>query len=573
MIKTIINRKPTADSNAAIDSLSDRILINRGVAPDEPLDYGLTNLLAFDSLKDIDKAVALLFEAVSKQNKILIVGDFDADGATSSALCKLVLEKFGAKNINYLVPNRFDYGYGLSAELVELAQEQKPDLIITVDNGISSIEGVEKAKSYGIKVLITDHHLAGDVLPQADAIINPNQPDDKFPSKNLAGVGVVFYLLLAFRAHLRKQNWFSEHRLEEPNLAHYLDLVALGTVADLVPLDINNRILVKQGLRLIKASKARLGILELLNLSKRKLAKVKSSDLGFAIGPRLNAAGRLDDMSLGIECLLAQDKSTANEYAQILHSLNSDRQEVEQDMQQDALKILAEQDFSLACEHSICMYQEHWHQGVVGLLASRVKDKVNKPCIVFANDNDEMLKGSARSIKQVHIRDALALVDARHPSLIEKFGGHAMAAGLSLKKKNLTIFEQAFDQAVEVLLDGNSIENAIETDGELASSELSLQSVAMLEALGPFGQAFPEPLFHGDFKVLSQRIVGQNHLKLQLQPINSEQAISAIAFRVELEQWSDKADFIRVAYQLDINDYYHQDELQLIIQYIERIEI
>ncbi|NVJ67384.1 MAG: single-stranded-DNA-specific exonuclease RecJ [Gammaproteobacteria bacterium] len=569
MNKTIISRNPKFDLLKTDLSLSQRILANRGLDPNEEIDYGLANLLSFELLKDIDKAVALLFEVIKQQQKILIVGDFDADGATSSALCKLVLQQFGAQYVDYLVPNRFDYGYGLSPELVSLAKDKNPDLIITVDNGISSIEGVKKAKSLGIKVLITDHHLAGDELPEADAIINPNQPDDEFPSKNLAGVGVVFYLLLALRAYLREQQWFEQNDLPEPNLAHYLDLVALGTVADLVPLDTNNRILVKQGLRLIKAGKARLGIAELLSLAKRKLPKVKSSDLGFAVGPRLNAAGRLDDMSLGIECLLAQDKATANEYAQILHSLNSDRQEVEQDMQQDALQILAEQDFNSAFEHSICLYQEHWHQGVVGLLASRVKDKLNKPCIVFANDSEETLKGSARSVKQVHIRDALALVNAKHPALIDKFGGHAMAAGLSLKKSNLPEFEAAFDQAVELLLNGKSIENSIETDGVLQNHELNLQSVSELETLGPFGQAFPEPLFHGDFKVLSQRIVGKNHLKLQLQPVDSNQAISAIAFRVEPEHWIEPVQTIRAAYQLDINDYYEQAELQLIIQYLE----
>ena len=572
MQKTITNRSLASKFNHLNLSLSQRILANRGLDPNDEVDYSLGKLLSFESLKDIDKAVALLFDALDNQENILVVGDFDADGATSSALCKLVLEQFGAKHVDYLVPNRFDYGYGLSPELVELAKEKNPSLIITVDNGISSIEGVKKAKSLGIKVLITDHHLAGDTLPKADAIINPNQPDDQFPSKNLAGVGVVFYLLLALRSELRDKKWFEQQAIQEPNLSHYLDLVALGTVADLVPLDANNRILVKQGLRLIKAGKARLGITELLAMAKRKLHKVKSSDLGFAVGPRLNAAGRLDDMSLGIECLLAQDKSTANEYAQILHSLNSDRQEVEQDMQQDALRILAEQNLSSEFEHSICLYQEHWHQGVVGLLASRVKEKLNKPCIVFANDNEETLKGSARSVKQVHIRDALAWVDAKYPELIDKFGGHAMAAGLSLKKQNLAQFEEAFNQAVEVLLNGNSIENSIETDGALKVEELNLHSVAELEALGPFGQAFPEPLFHGDFKVLSQRIVGQNHLKLQLQPLDSSQTVAAIVFRVEPEEWLEPVQMIRAAYQLDINDYFEQAELQLIIQYLERIE-
>lgn len=572
MKRIITTRKSCSEFSIAQPDLAQKILANRGIDPDMPPELSLSKLLPFDELKDIEKAVEILFEALSNNESILIVGDFDADGATSSALCKLVLERFGAKKVSYLVPNRFEYGYGLSPELVELAREQKPDLIITVDNGISSIAGVEKAKSLGIKVLVTDHHLAGDELPEADAIVNPNQPNDEFASKNLAGVGVLFYVLLALRSYLREQNWFQKNNIEEPNLAHYLDLVALGTVADLVPLDMNNRILVKQGLRLIKAGKARPGILELLNLSKRKLNKVKSSDLGFAVGPRLNAAGRLDDMSLGIECLLAEDKSTAHEYAQILHSLNSDRQEVEQDMQQDALQILDEQDLSEAFDHSICLYQPHWHQGVVGLLASRIKEKLNKPCIVFANDTDEMLKGSARSVKEVHIRDALALVDAKHPELIEKFGGHAMAAGLSLRTEYLEMFKESFDQAITQLLAGELIENSIETDGELEVEDFTIDSVAKLEALGPFGQAFPEPLFHGDFKVLNQRIVGQNHLKLALQNLDSGQVISAIAFRVEPNDWQQKVHKVRAVYQLDINDYFDQAELQLIIQHLERLD-
>ncbi len=570
MNKTIRVRQSKYSEQEQQLTLTQRILANRNLNPEQTLDYGLAKLLPFTELKDIDKAVALLFGAISNNRNILIVGDFDADGATSATLCKLVLERFGASHVDYLVPNRFDYGYGLSPELVELASTKKPDLIITVDNGISSIAGVVKAKALGIKVLITDHHLAGEQLPNADAIVNPNQPGDQFASKNLAGVGVLFYVLLALRKHLREQNWFNDERAE-PNLAHYLDLVALGTVADLVPLDENNRILVKQGLRLIRSGKCRPGISELLALTKRKLSKVKSSDLGFAVGPRLNAAGRLDDMSLGIECLLAPDKNTANEYAQILHSLNSDRQEVEQDMQQDAQQILAEQKLEVTNKQSICLYQSHWHQGVVGLLASRVKDKINKPCIVFADESATVLKGSARSIKQVHIRDALALVDAQHPGMINKFGGHAMAAGLSIEKSMLEQFKQAFDGAVKTLLAGELIENTIESDGELLASELNIQSVNDLESIGPFGQGFPEPVFHGIFDVLNQRIVGQNHLKLTLSNEQLKQPVSAIAFRVEPSEWQDKANRIRVAYQLDINDYFAQPELQLIITFIEKV--
>ncbi len=573
MKKEICIRKASNEHANKTLKLTQRILANRGLNPEANINYDLASLLPFHQLTDINKAVKLLFEALNQQQKILIVGDFDADGATSAALCKLVMEKFGAKNIQYLVPNRFDYGYGLSPELVELAKEQLPDLIITVDNGISSIAGVKRAKELGIKVLVTDHHLAGDELPMADAIVNPNQPDDNFPSKNLAGVGVLFYVLLALRSFLREQNWFSDKGIDEPNLAHYLDLVALGTVADLVPLDYNNRILVKQGLRLIKAGKARPGILELLTLAKRKVNKVKSSDLGFAIGPRLNAAGRLDDMSIGIECLLADDKKSAYDFAQILHSLNSDRQEVEQDMQQDAMSLLEQQDLVLSDEQSLCLYQEHWHQGVVGLLASRVKDKINKPCIVFANDTNEMLKGSARSVQQVHIRDALAIVDAKYPQLIHKYGGHAMAAGLSLEKKHYSKFCQVFDEAVKIILNGQSIENVIETDGELAANDFQISSVHAIDSIGPFGQAFPEPSFSGEFDVLNQRIVGGNHLKLTLRHPDNGQTVSAIAFRVEPMDWQNKAQRVKIVYQLDINDYFEQEELQLLIQYIERLQV
>ncbi len=571
MNKIIRHRQPQVpiSENA---SLVERVLANRGISSEKELNYSLSNLLPFNKLKDIDKAIKILYQTISQNQKILIVGDFDADGATSSALCKLVLEKCGAKCIDYLVPNRFDYGYGLSSELVEVAKEQQPDLIITVDNGISSIKGVKLAKTYGIKVIITDHHLAGDSLPEADAIINPNQPDDEFPSKNLAGVGVLFYLMLALRSYLREQHWFENNRLQEPHLSHYLDLVALGTVADLVPLDYNNRILVHYGLRLMRAQKARPGILELLTLAKRKPNKVSSSDLGFAVGPRLNAAGRLDDMSLGIECLLAPDKQKANEYAQILHSLNMDRQEVEQDMQQQALAILKEQTLEENFDNSLCLYQADWHQGVVGLLASRIKEKVNKPCIVFANENDVMLKGSARSVKEVHIRDALALVDAQNPNLIRKFGGHAMAAGLSIELVKLPEFTQKFEQAVNHLLTGKRIENCIETDASLTDQEFNLESVKALDTLEPFGQAFPEPLFDGEFLVLDQKIVGQNHLKLLLKTLTDEKPISAIAFRVDPQSWQYKADKIHAVYRLGINDYYNQPELQLIIQQLEKIK-
>lgn len=574
--KNIVRRQPKVNVQYdGIDSqLVTRILQNRGVASSADVDYSLTNLLHFEKLKDIALAADIVFKFIQEQKNILIVGDFDADGATSCALAILGLKALGAKCVDYLVPNRFEYGYGLSPELVTVAQEKSPDIIITVDNGISSIEGVRAAKALGIDVIITDHHLAGENLPGADAIVNPNQPDDEFESKSLAGVGVMFYLLLALRHRMLEDKWFEKESIAMPNLAHYLDLVALGTVADLVPLDTNNRILVAQGLKLIRASRCRVGIQALLEVNKKLASKVRSSDLGFSIGPRLNAAGRLDDMSLGIECLLANDKETAMEYADILHSLNSDRQQVEKSMQHDAMQKLARLNISenlKASQNTVSLYQDDWHQGVVGLLASRIKDKVNRPCVVFANADEFSLKASARSVKQIHIRDALALVDARYPDVIDKFGGHAMAAGLSLHKKNLPAFIDAFEAVVTEMLGGQSFENDILSDGNLSAHDFTIETAEVIQRYGPFGQRFPEPKFDGEFRVLEQRIVGENHLKLSLKVAGLDKPVAAIAFRVDTQLWLDKAESIRAVYSLDINDYFNIPELQLIIDYIERL--
>ena len=574
-MKKIIRQRSSQEGIKPITSSSvlNRVYSYRGIQDLAELDYSLARLLPYHDLKGMDEAVALLAEAITEQQRILVVGDFDADGATSSALAKLVLTAFGAKHVDYLVPNRFEFGYGLSPELIEVAKELKPDLIVTVDNGISSIAGVSAAQQAGIKVLVTDHHLAGDELPQANAIVNPNQPGDMFPSKNMAGVGVVFYVLLALRARLREDNWFESQVIEEPNLAHYLDIVALGTVADVVPLDSNNRLLVHNGLKLIRAGRCRPGIQALLKLAKRQLAKVTATDLGFSVGPRLNAAGRLDDMSVGIECLLAEDEGAAKELAEILHSLNSDRRQVEQEMQDEALSKLEEVDWHTGeFDHSVCLYEPHWHQGVVGLLASRIKEKVNKPCIVFANADEVSIKGSARSVKEVHIRDALALVDSRHPQLVEKFGGHAMAAGLSMPLNNLEKFQRAFEKAVADLLNGKMIEDVIETDGELKQEDMTIETAHELALAGPFGQGFPEPAFDGEFIVLNHRIVGENHLKLTLQACDQQAPIPAIAFRIDVEEWlSQPAQKIRAVYKPDINDYYNVPELQLMIQYFERL--
>ena len=566
-----IRRRVSNTEHALTESsLLNRVYSNRGITSAEELDYQLSKLEPFHSLAGIDSATELLWQSLLGEEKVLIVGDFDADGATSSALAKLVLSRLGM-TVDYLVPNRFDYGYGLSPELVEVAKGMSPDLIITVDNGISSIAGVEAAKAAGIKVLVTDHHLAGDELPKADAIVNPNQPGDEFPSKNLAGVGVVFYVLLAFRALLREKKWFELSDVAEPNLAHYLDLVALGTVADVVPLDKNNRILVEHGLKLIRAMKCRLGILELLKVAKRDPAKIKSTDLGFAVGPRLNAAGRLDDMGLGIECLLSDSQDKSIEYAQILHSLNTDRQQVEQEMQDEALAQIESMSFDdQEQSSSLCLYEPHWHQGVVGLVASRLKERTYRPCIVFANADEAYIKGSGRSVEEVHIRDALALVDAKNPGLIDKFGGHAMAAGLSLHKDKFEEFRSAFDDAVQQVLGDSIMEDVVETDGALMPQEYQLASAELLSSAGPFGQGFAEPAFDDEFKVLNQRIVGENHLKLTLEKAGCPTPISAIAFRVDPAQWSQPVSNIRAVFRPDINDYY-QKELQLIITHLEPV--
>lgn len=545
-----------------------RIYAARGVAHAAELEKGLARLLPAHLLKGMDAAVQLLSQALERRQRILIVGDFDADGATASCVGVLGLRMLGAAHVDYLVPNRFDYGYGLTPEIVAVALERQPDLLVTVDNGISSLEGVAAAQAAGLKVLVTDHHLPGAQLPAADAIVNPNQPGCEFPSKALAGVGVMFYVLLALRAHLRSNGWFAQQNIQEPNLAELLDLVALGSVADVVPLDANNRILVHQGLARIRAGRARPGLQAILNVARRDHRRLVSTDLGFIVGPRLNAAGRLDDISLGIECLLCEDADGALWRAQQLEQLNQDRKHIEQSMQREALVQL--KDLPLDnLPFGLCLFEPEWHQGVIGILASRMKERYHRPVIAFADAGGGLLKGSARSIPGLHIRDTLDAVAARFPELISKFGGHAMAAGLSLQAIHYEAFAKAFDAEVRRQLTADDLTGRIYSDGCLAAHEFDLQLAQQLRHAGPWGQRFPEPLFHGDFKIISQRLVGEKHLKLVLQSAQNAPALDAIAFNIDLDVWPNPTiHHAQVAYTLDINEFRGNQSLQLMVSSI-----
>ncbi len=545
-----------------------RIFAARQICDTSELDYSLKGLHPHALLQGIDGAVHLLADGLKSGKRILIVADFDADGATSCALAIRGLTAMGCKNIQYVVPNRFEFGYGLSPEIVEVAEEYEPDILITVDNGISSIEGVARARAKGMDVLITDHHLPADTLPVANAIVNPNQPDDPFPSKTLAGVGVMFYVLIALRSHLRDTKWFEANNIAEPNLAEWLDLVALGTVADVVPLDRNNRILVAQGLARIRSAKCCPGIRELLNVSKRTLHNITAQDLSFAVAPRLNAAGRLTDMSLGIECLLADDDMAAINMAAELNQLNQERREIQAEMQAQAMLDIAHLDLKdqNSLPNGVCLFDELWHQGVVGILAGKIKDQLQRPVIVFARDRDGLIKGSARSINGVHIRDVLDTIASRHPDVVNKFGGHAMAAGLTIRESDFEQFEKLFDEITGLFMADIDNHGHIITDGELAENELSFELAELISASGPWGQGFPEPLFDGQFEIVSSRIVGEKHLKLQLRRPGSAQTIEAIAFNMTDRAWPTGTRQVQVLYRLDINEYAGRRQLQLVIQ-------
>lgn len=548
-----------------------RVYAARGVRDADELDYAAGRLARPEHLAGMDSAVDLLFRHLP-DGRILIVGDFDADGATSTALLKSALEACGARQVDYLVPNRFEFGYGLSPELVDVALEKRPELVITVDNGISSIAGVARARQAGVDVLVTDHHLPGLEWPQANAILNPNLPDQGFPSRHLAGVGVVFYLMLGLRQRLREENWFAAQGLDEPNLADWLDLVALGTVADLVPLDGNNRILVHQGLQRIRQGRLRPGLDALIRVAGRVRADLSPADLGFAIAPRLNAAGRLDDISYGIDTLLATDPAAADEGAARLDAMNHKRREIEFSMQEEAEKAIARLRIDDAADlpAALTLYRPNWHAGIVGLVASRMKERFHRPVAALAPGDGNELKASLRSVPGIHIRDVLADIATRHPDLISRFGGHAMAAGLSLPVAHLDRFRRALEEAVTERAGEETLSGLIFSDGELAPGDLGLELAETLRRHGPWGQGFPEPLFDGEFLVIEHRVVGERHLKCRLQHPDVATPLDGIAFNPDPTWLNDVPERVRIAYRLDVNEWRGLRRPQLVITHLER---
>ncbi|QDJ12402.1 single-stranded-DNA-specific exonuclease RecJ [Mergibacter septicus] len=587
MKKTIRRRSVQNVPVLSGNPLLDRLYAARGIQNTTQLELSLTALLSPVSLTNLEQAVALLINAFKQQQQIVISGDFDADGATSTALAVLGLRSFGFQKVDYLVPNRFEQGYGLSVSVAQEAIEKGVELLITVDNGISSFEGIAFLKKQGVSVLVTDHHLPAEQLPEADAIVNPNLSDCAFPSKSLAGVGVTFYLLAALRAGMQKAGLFIQQ--PPPNLATLLDLVALGTVADVVPLDQNNRILVSQGLQRIKSGFCRCGIKALVEVSQRNLANLTATDLGFAIAPRLNAAGRLDNMSIGVELLLAESMEQARALALDLDQLNQTRKEIEQGMKAEAIRICQnlaaispllddKQQQTTQLPVGLTLYQADWHQGVLGILAARIKDKYHRPVIAFAQENQEnsselLLKGSARSINGVHMRDLLERIDTLYPNLILKFGGHAMAAGLSIRATDFERFSTVFNQVTAQFLDQDSLTGVIESDGELSAFELNLNTAELLQQAGPWGQHFPEPVFDGEFRILQQRLVGGKHLKMLLEPMNGGDLLDAIWFNIDLGLYPDNSiKSAKIAYKLEINEFRGNRQIQLLVSYLEPLD-
>jgi single-stranded-DNA-specific exonuclease len=554
---------PGGNLPATLHPILRRIYAQRGVTSEAELSLELKTLLVPQGLLGINEACDELARAITQGAKIVVVGDYDADGATGAALAVAVLRAFGASAPDYLVPSRFHQGYGLSAALAEAAHAMGAQWLLTVDNGIASIAGVARAKELGLRVVITDHHLAGPQLPAADAIVNPNQPGCGFTSKHLAGVGVMFYLLSALRGRLRDAGWFRDR--PEPRLADFLDLVAVGTVADVVRLDYNNRILVAQGLARIRARRARPGILALLQAAGRDPATVSSTDLGFTVGPRLNAAGRLEDMRLGIECLLTDSEEAASAMAQRLDQLNRERRDIEAQMRDEAMAMVDKLDGGAV---GLALFDPGWHEGVVGLVASRVKDKLHRPTFAFARAKDAgMLKGSGRSIAGLHIRDALALVDARRPGLIMRFGGHAMAAGLTLAEAHFDEFSREFEAVCRAALDDDALERVLESDGALEGEELGLDTARALESAGPWGQGFPEPLFDGTFDLREVRIVGERHARYRLRA--GERAIEAIHFNAAASRAAPGP--VQLAYRLGVNRYQGFETPELRVELLERL--
>lgn len=580
-MKKIIRRHPVPDEHLPneLSPTIKQIYACRGVASAKQLQLKVANLQGISAtggksheLKGLDKACTLLHQALNDNKRIVIIGDFDADGATSTALMMVALSLMGSKNHSFLVPNRFEYGYGLTPEIVDIAARQGAQMLVTVDNGISCVAGVNRAKALGLQVIITDHHLPGHEIPLADAIVNPNQAGCPFESKSLAGVGVAFYLMLALRTYLRTHDFFITREIPEPNIAQLLDLVALGTVADVVSLDANNRILVEQGLKRIRAGKTRPGIQALIEVANKNQQRLVASDFGFALGPRINAAGRLDDMSFGINCLLAPDLSSARVMARDLDDLNKARREIEQGMQLEAERVLKSLNFdNTHLPNAVALYQQDWHQGVIGIVAGRIKEKYHRPCIVFAKsseDNDDMeIKGSARSINGLHIRDLLEHIDSQHPNLIIKFGGHAMAAGLSINQQDFNKFQSVFNELAGKWLKPEDLESIILSDGELGINHLTLAFAEQLRAAGPWGQNFPEPLFDDTFKLVQQRIVGEKHLKVVLE--KQGEVFDGIAFNIDVKAWPNmEVKRVHLAYRLDINEFRGKRTVQLMIEHI-----
>lgn len=573
----VIQRRPVADTSQYPENLHPvvkRVLAARHEGASQVLNYSLQHLYPYHRLQNIEAAVALLYEALRERYRILIVADYDVDGATSCAVAVKALSRLGAQQVDFLVPNREKHGYGLTPEIVRLAQNYRPQLLITVDNGISSVEGVAAAQQAGIKVLITDHHAPPLVLPNADAIVNPNQRGDDFPSKHLAGVGVIFYVMSALRAKLREENWFEQQGIVEPNLASLLDLVALGTVADVVPLDYNNRILVEQGLRRIRAQQACHGVSALLQVAKRQAEQVVASDLSFALAPRLNAAGRMDDMRYGIDCLLSEDAETALEYAKILQNFNEERQFVEAEMQQEALAMLERlqldetQDLAIG----LCLYDPNWHQGVIGILSSRIKERVHRPVLVFTRAQTGYLRASGRSVKGVHLRDVIESIAIAHPDMIPQFGGHAMAAGLTLVESAFPQFQQLFDHAVRQQLSEDELYGIVYSDGELQAQDFSVSLAEQLRTVSPWGQGFPEPVFDGQFEVREYIILKDKHLKMKLRSTAGNDVLDAILFNYA-QHFTLPANLKRVqlAYKLEVNYFRGAKNLQLMTEYCEAI--
>ncbi|MDC1417826.1 single-stranded-DNA-specific exonuclease RecJ [Candidatus Thioglobus sp.] len=539
-----------------------RVYAARSVSESQ-LSMALPGLLK-PSFDQLNIALDLLEKCILEDRRILIVGDFDADGATASAVAIKALRLMGAKHVDFLVPNRFKHGYGLSPEIVQEAKTDKdPNLIITVDNGISSNEGAALARSFEIDVIITDHHLPPKVLPEANSIINPNLRGCDFPSKNLAGVGVCFYLFSALKTHLVGKGYFEAHNIQVPDLRELLDLVALGTVADVVKLDQNNRILVNEGIKRIRQKLCSKGILAILELTKRPIESLQASDLGFTVAPRINAAGRLSDISQGIRCLLSEDMNDARRYAQTLEEFNIKRREEQTRMQDEALAIVEGQTIDES-QFAIVLYDETWHEGIVGIVAGKLKETYQCPCAVFAKSGS-VLKGSIRSIPDVHIKDLLDLVDRDNPGLIDKFGGHAMAAGLALSPGSFESFSEAFSEAIKKHLEGKKPIIELMTDGELEASEITLKNAELLRSASPWGQGFEEPIFYGDFELVEQRIVGEKHLKCNLKLLGASSVLEGIAFFQE--KLNSKK--VRVAYKLNVNSFRGNESLQLMIESIE----